>query len=560
MLERILPALAWMKRYERANLRHDLLAGGVVAVMLVPQGMAYAMLAGVPPVFGLYASTLPLIVYVLFGSSRQLAVGPVAMMSLLVFTGVSALADPGSEQYLGLVIGLALLVGAIQLAMGLLRLGFLLNFLSHAVISGFTSAAAIIIFMSQLGHLLGIQSTSGHSASHLVLGFVKGVGGTNPVTLTIGLVSMAILFLFKWKAPRFPAPIVVVAGSILLVYFLGLDRYGVSIVGHVPKGLPGFSFPPLSVDSLQALFPLALTVVFVGVMESISVAEWIAAKEKYKIDSNQEFIGLGMANLTASLVSAFPVTGGFSRTAVNYQAGARSGLASVFSAAMILVTLTLLTSVFYHLPHTVLAAVVMVAVTGLIDIRGAKQLFIIKKADGWTLLLTFFSTLILGIEQGILSGIFFSLLVFIWRSSHPHAAELGYLEKERVFRNLLRFPESKTYGGVIIIRIDASLFFANMGFLETLLRKRLAERPEVQWVIMDLTGVNDMDAVAIRTLEELMETYGERHIQFLFAGMKGPVRDMVDRAGWGQRFGERTQYLSITHALQAIGVEEWRKL
>lgn len=547
-----------MKRYDRANLRHDLLAGGVVAVMLVPQGMAYAMLAGVPPVVGLYASTLPLIVYVLFGSSRQLAVGPVAMMSLLVFTGVSTLAAPGSEQYVGLVISLAFLVGAIQLALGLLRLGFLLNFLSHAVISGFTSAAAIIILLSQLGHLLGIPSTSGHSAFHLLLGFAQGVGATHAVTLIIGLISLAILILFKWKAPRFPAPIVVVASSILLVYLFGLDRYGVSVVGHVPKGLPVFSLPALSLDSLKALFPIALTVVFVGVMESVSVAEWIAAKEKYKIDSNREFIGLGLANLTASLISAFPVTGGFSRTAVNYQAGARSGLASIFSAALILVTLILLTPVFYYLPHTVLAAVVMVAVTGLIDIRGAKKLFSIKKTDGWTLYLTFFCTLVLGSELGILSGICFSLLVFIWRSSHPHAAELGYLEKEEVFRNLLRFPEAKTYRGVVIIRIDAPLFFANMGFLETLLRKRLAERPDVQWVILDFSGVNDMDAVAIRTLEELMETYGERQIHFLFAGMKGPVRDMVDRAGWKQRIGERTQYLSVTHALQGIGVEEPR--
>jgi SulP family sulfate permease len=354
--------------------------------------------------------------------------------------------------------------------------------------------------------------------------------------------------------PRFPAPLLVVAGSTLLVYALRLDRWGVAIIGNVPKGLPTFSLPAFSVESFRLLFPSALTILFVGFMESISVAKTIAAREKYKIDSNQELKGLGLSNIVASFFSAYPVTGGFSRTAVNYEAGARTGLASVISAVLIILVLYFFTPLFHYLPKCVLASVVMVAVIGLIDVKEAKHLFKVKKADGWTLALTFVVTLAVGSEQGILIGMAFSLLVFIWRSSHPHTAELGYVEKEDVFRNIKRFPEVKTYPEALILRVDASLYFANMGFFEDRLRKNLIERPEVKWVIIDLSGVNDIDAVAIDALEEVIENYHGKQIQFLFAGMKGPVRDLVAKAGWEEKYGERIKHPSIQHALQSIGL------
>ena len=554
MLQKIIPALEWLRNYKREDLKGDLTAGLIVAIMLVPQGMAYAMLAGLPPVVGLYASTLPLIVYVLFGSSRQLAVGPVAMMSLLVFAGASPLAPPGSEKYVSLVLLLSLMVGVIQFCLGLFRAGFIVNFLSHAVISGFTSAAAILILLSQLHHLFGIPSSGGHSAMTVLKGVIQGMGGFHPATLGIGLASIVILVIFKRKRPNFPAPMVVVAAGTLVVYFFGLDQSGVKIVGHVPKGLPSFSIPEWNVESLEVLFPAALTILFIGFMESISIAGWVAAREKYKIDSNRELVGLGLANVTASFFSAYPVTGGFSRTAVNYQAGAKTGLASLITAAIILLTLLFFTSFFYHLPHAVLAAIVAVAVAGLIDVKGARHLLDLRKMDGWTTILTFVATLVLGSEKGIMAGVAFSLFVFIWRSSHPHTAELGYLEGEDVFRNVRRFPEAKLYPEALILRVDASLYFANMAFLEDFLRGRIVEKPDVKWILMELSGVNDIDAVAVDRLSDIMDNYREQGIQFVFAGMKGPVRDLVSKAGWREKYGKQCEYLSLQHALKGIGL------
>ncbi|MGQ9647596.1 MAG: SulP family inorganic anion transporter [Thermodesulfobacteriota bacterium] len=550
MIKKITPVTQWIHRYRSGDLTGDVSAGLIVSVMLIPQGMAYAMLAGLPPVMGLYASTFPLIVYALFGSSRQLAIGPVAMISLLVFAGVSSLAEPGSEKYLGLVLLLTFLVGAMQLLMGFLRLGFFINFFSHAVLSGFTSAAAIVIFVSQLGHLLGIKLSSQHSILHSLMEVGSRIEETHAVALLIGLSSIGIQLVFKWKAPRFPAPLLTVVGSTALVYFLRLDQTGLKVVGSIPSGFPHFSSPPFSLESVSPLVPLAFTILFVGFMESVSVAKLIATKEKYKIDSNQELKGLGLANLVASFFSGYPVTGGFSRTAVNYQSGARTGLASIITGAVVLLVLIFLTPLFYYLPHTVLASIVMVAVMGLVDLKGVKHLFRIKKVDGWTLVLTFVATLTLGSEQGILVGMAFSLLVFIWRSAHPHVAELGYLKQGNLFRNILRYPEAATFPGVLLVRIDASLYFANTGFLEDYLHKRLSERPEVQWVLLDLSGVNDMDAVAVDALEEMMDNYRDQGIRFLFAAMKGPVRDLIQRAGWDEKYGSIFQYPTLAHALK----------
>jgi len=464
MVKKIIPAIEWVRDYRSDHFKEDLSAGLIVSILLVPQGMAYAMLAGLPPVMGLYASTFPLIAYALLGSSRHLSIGPVAMLSLLVFSGVSPLAEPGSERYIGLVLVLSFLVGALQFLMGLLRLGFFINFFSHAVLSGFTSAAAILIFSSQLGHLLGIQLPPQHSVIRLWIEIGNRIGEAHPIALLLGMGSIGVQLLFKWKAPRFPGPLLTVAGGISLVYLLRLDRMGLGIVGSIPGGIPHFSLPPLSLESVSLISPIALPLLFVGFMESVSVAKLIATKEKYKIDSNQELKALGLANLVASLFSGYPVTGGFSRTAVNYQSRAKTPLASIITGMIVLMVLFLFASVFYYLPHTILASIVMVAVTGLIDVKGVRHLFRIKKADGWTAVLTFITTLMLGGEKGILIGMVFSLLVFIWRSAHPHIAELGYLEREKLFRNLSRYPEAIPFPGVLLIRMDASLYFANTGF------------------------------------------------------------------------------------------------
>ncbi|MFZ5825508.1 MAG: SulP family inorganic anion transporter [Bacillota bacterium] len=553
MLTRWIPALGWLRNYKREDLSGDLSAGLTVAVMLVPQGMAYALLAGLPPVIGLYAVTIPLIVYALLGTSRQLAVGPVAMMSLLTLAGVSRLAEPMSEQYIAYVLLLSLMVGVIQLLLGLLRLGFIVNFLSHAVISGFTSAAAIIIGLSQLGHLLGVGIRA-ETFLEIVHQAAEKVGQTNPVTLVIGLGAIGLLVLFKKRWPKFPAPLVVVGLGTVLVATVGLDQTGVKIVGEVPQGLPSFSLPAITWESIQVLLPTALTASFVGFMESIAVAKSIAAKEKYRVDPDQELKALGLANIVGSFFSSSPVTGGFSRTAVNYQAGARTGLASIISALMIVAVLLFLTPLFYYLPNAILAAIVMVAVYGLIDLREPRHLWKVQRSDALTLGVTFAATLLLGIENGILLGAAFSLLLFIWRSAHPHMAELGWLEQEQVFRNTRRYPHAETFKEALILRIDGPLYFANLGFVEERLRKAVTDRPDLRWVVLDMSGVGDMDAVAVDALDTLVADLRARGLSVVFTGMKGPVRDLVRRAGWAETYGRAIDHLSVEHALEALGL------
>lgn len=549
-----MPAVGWLRRYRREDLGGDLSAGLIVAVMLIPQGMAYAMLAGLPPVVGLYASTIPLLIYALFGSSRQLAVGPVAIVSLLTLTGVSALAEPGSGEFVALAALLALMVGVIQFGLGLLRAGFVVNFLSHAVVSGFTSAAAIVIGLSQLKHLLGVELEDTHSVLVLLWNAAQKLGEVNPITLTIGLASIALLVLLRKITPRFPAPLLVVALSALAVYVFGLHEMGVSIVGDVPQGVPSFALPAFSIDSVTMLLTIALTISFVGYIESIAVARSIANREKYKVDANKELVGLGLANVAGSVFSAFPVTGGFSRSAVNYQAGARTQLASVITAVLVILTLLFFTPLFYYLPNAVLAAIVMFAVYSLIDLREPVRLFKIKKADGWTLLITFAATLFIGIEQGILVGVALSLALFIWRSAYPHTTEIGYLPEEDVFRNVNRYPETQTFPNTLIARVDRSLYFANTAFWENWLNAATLNRPDLRYLILDFSAVNDVDAVALETLEDLIESLEERDVELHIAGMKGPVRDIVEKAGWMQKFGNNISHLSVQHALKTLGM------
>lgn len=558
MLKKWIPALEWLGSYKKSDLSGDLNAGLIVAIMLIPQGMAYAMLAGLPPVIGLYASTVPLIIYALFGTSRQLAVGPVAMVSLLVLSGVSLLAEPGTDEYISLVLLLMLMIGVIQLLLGIFKLGFIVNFLSHAVISGFTSAAAIIIGLSQLKHLIGVSLEADKNVFLIIGETIRRAGEINPATLAIGLGSIVLLILMKKYVKKIPGPLVVVVLSILAVYLFNLNGLGVKIVGEVPAGLPSLSLPAFQMDALIALVPIALTISFIGYMESIAMAKAIATKEKYKIDPDRELVGLGLANVGGSFFAGYPVTGGFSRSAVNYQAGARTPLASIITALLIILTLLFFTGLFYYLPNAVLAAIIMVAVYSLIDAKELKYLFKVNKVDGLTWLLTFLATLLIGIEQGIIAGAVFSLLVFIRRSAYPHVAELGYLPEEKVYRNTSRYPDAETDPEILIFRVDASLYFANMTFLEEQLCKRLAEKPETKWVVFDFSSVNSIDAVAIHALEDLMEQCQSGKVRMVFAGIKNTVLDVLKRADWERKYGGSIRYMSIEDALSSIKGEEER--
>lgn len=556
LLERLLPIAGWLRRYNlRDDLPGDLIAGLVTAVMLVPQSMAYAMLAGLPPVVGLYASTIPLAVYSLFGSSRQLAVGPVAIVSLLTLAGVGAIAEPGSSEFIALAALLMLMVGVIQAALGLLRAGFVVNFLSHAVISGFTSAAAIVIGLSQLKHLLGVDIPRESNVVILLSNAAREIGGTHLPTLLIGLASIAALMIGKRISKKFPMPLLVVIVSSLVVWSQGLHNQGVAIVGTVPAGLPAFGVPNLSGDALAALAPVAATIAFVSFMESVAVAKAIASRHRYKIDANRELVGLGFANVVGAFFRGYPVTGGFSRSAVNDQAGARTPLAGLVTAALLGITLLFFTDLFYYLPRAVLAAIVMVAVFGLVDVKEPAHLFKIKKADAATLLVTFVATLTLGIETGILTGVGFSLLVFVVRSAWPHSAELGWLESDRVYRNIARYPDAQTWPSVYIHRVDASLYFANAAALENRMNDVLAERPELKAIVLDFSGVNDVDGVAIDTLSDRMDAFKTQGVRVLLAGVKGPVRDLFERAGWNHKYGDDIQYMSVDAALASLGLQ-----
>ncbi|WP_096198858.1 SulP family inorganic anion transporter [Bacillus sp. FJAT-45350] len=403
------------KSYTLEEGKSDVAAGLIVAVMLIPQGLAYSLLSGLPPIIGLYTATIPLLIYALVGSSRHLAVGPVAMVSLILFAGVSQLAEPGSEQFLSLAITLTLMVGLIQLLMSVFRLGFLVNFIPYGVISGFTSAAAIMIGLSQVSHLLNISVDKSGSVFHLLVDVSRHLGEANIITLLLGIGSILLLILLKSTVPRVPGALIAVIISTCVVYVFQLNVLGVSIIGYVPHGLPSVSLPNIAFQDVMNLLPLAVTISLISFVESIAIAKYVAQKERYEIKSNQELYSLGLANTIGSMFMTMPVAGGFSRTAVNYQAGAKTKFAAVITSVFILLTLLYLTHLFYYMPKAVLAAVIIVAVYGLIDFNKAKELFMTKPDEGWALLITFFATLIIGIKEGLLIGIGFSLLIFLFK-------------------------------------------------------------------------------------------------------------------------------------------------
>ncbi|MCE7792996.1 solute carrier family 26 protein [Salipaludibacillus sp. CUR1] len=560
MIKRFVPAVDWLSNYKRSDFSGDFQAGLIVAIMLIPQGMAYAMLAGLPPVVGLYASTIPLILYALLGTSRQLSVGPVAMVSLLVLTGVSTVADPGAEEYISLVILLMLMIGIIQLLMGLFKLGFIVNFISHAVISGFTSAAAIIIGVSQLGHLFGFDFNGGNNIILKIIEAIQRTGDIHPASFLIGTVSILLLLLMKKLSPKIPAPLIVVFFMIVVVKVFGLNEDGVKIVGHVPDGLPIFSIPNISFDLILTLLPIAVTISLIGFMESIAMAKMIASKEKYKIIPNKELIALGTANIGGSFFSAYPVTGGFSRSAVNYQSGANTPLASIISAGIILISLLFFTDLFYFLPNPVLAAIILVAVYSLIDFKELKHLFKVSRIDGWVWLTTFTGTLVLGIEEGILLGIAFSLLILIIKSAFPYITELGFSEKSKEYEDIQVRTEAKVSPGSVVVRIDSSLYFANAPYLEEKLIKMKGNLNGVKRVILDFRGVNYIDATAIHSLEDIIEEYQSDQIPVVFTNIKDAVQDKFKKAGWDKKWRQPYQYISIEHALTSIEDKKQRKV
>lgn len=546
------PALRWARTYDRATAKSDLVAGITVAVMLVPQGMAYAALAGMPPVTGLYASVLPLLVYALLGTSRSLAVGPVAIIALLANTALMPLADGDPDRYVALAATLAALVGVVQIGLGLLRLGTLVNLLSHSVLSGFTSAAAIVIGTSQVKDLLGLQMERPEGFVETVTAVGGALSTTHWGTLAVGAFSVAALVLAKKKAPRLPAALVVVGGVTAASALLAFGDNGIKVLGDVPAGLPTPGLPALGLADLTALLPAALTIAVIAYMEGISVAKALAARERESVDPNAELIAVGAANVAAGLFRAFPVAGGFSRTAVNYQAGARTPAASIVTALIVALAVLLFTPLFFHLPKAVLAAIIIVAVIGLIDVRTPVQTWRTRRLDGAVVAVTFAGTLLLGIEAGIAVGAALSIAAFVWKSANPHMAELGRVPGTPAFRNTTRW-ETVTDDAVAVLRVDAPLFFANAQVVADRVLELNASRPGLQAVVLDASAVTDLDADGAHTLHELDERLAASGTVLFLATVRGPVRDVLERSGtWGSL--SRRSCTDVASALRAAGV------
>ena len=540
-LSRYLPILSWGKTYNQLSLTNDLVAAVIVTIMLIPQSLAYAMLAGLPPQMGLYASILPITLYAIFGTSRALAVGPVAVVSLLTAASISRIAAPGSEEYIFAAITLAFLSGVFLLAMGIFRLGFMANFLSHPVIAGFITASGIIIAASQLKNIFGIEA-HGHNLVQILSSMSGYLGEINWITATIGILTAAFLFwvrkgllpllrglgLTKRTAEIIAktGPVAAIVATTLLVWAFDLKSAGVKIVGAVPQGLPPLTVPGFSLELWTSLLSSAVLISVIGFVESISVAQTLAAKKRQRIDPDQELIGLGAANIGAAFTSGFPVTGGFSRSVVNYDAGADTPAAGAYTAVGLMFASLFLTPLIFFLPKATLAATIIVAVLSLVDFSILGKAWRYSKADFIAVAATMFITLVVGVEVGVITGVLVSILIHLYKSSRPHIATVGQVPNSEHFRNVLRH-DVITHPNILTVRVDESLYFANARFLEDHLFERVARRTELRDVILMCSAINAIDMSALESLEAINERLCDMGVSFHLSEIKGPVMDQL---------------------------------
>lgn len=555
------PIPDWLRNYRASWLAGDAVAGLIVTVMLIPQSLAYALLAGLPAEVGLYASLLPIVAYALLGSSMTLAVGPVAVVSLMTASALQPLAAPGSVDYVQLAVLLSLLSGAMLLVFGFLRFGFLAHFLSHPVISGFITGSAVLIAVGQLKHLLGVQA-QGENVFHTLLALAQALPDTNLTVLALGGSSL----IFLWFARKLLAKLLVGVGlsakvadmaaklapmlavmvSTAVVAAWGLDRsHGVPVVGAVPQGLPSLGLPTFEWSALQALWLPALLIALVGFVESVSVAQSLALKRQQRIQPNRELLGLGAANLASAFSGGFPVTGGFARSVVNFAAGANTPLAGVISAALMALVVAFFTGWFHALPQAVLAATIIIAVTGLIDLDTLREAWHYDKADALSLIATALGVMALGVEAGILLGVALSLGTLVWRSSHPHMAVVGRVPGTEHFRNVDRH-QVVTEPGLIAVRVDESLYFANASVLQDRIEALIQADPAARHVLLVCSAVNQIDTTALGVLSELQRSLGQRGIRLLLSEVKGPVMDRLQGTDFGRRM--QGQVFLSTHA------------
>ena len=561
----LLPCLAWLRSYNREIASQDGLAAAIVTLMLIPQSLAYAMLAGLPPITGLYASILPLVAYALFGTSSALAVGPVAVVSLMTAAALGPLFPAGGPEYVAAAMLLALLSGLVLVAMAVLRLGFIANFLSHPVISGFISASGILIAIGQLRHILGIKA-AGHNAVDTLVALARGLPDAHGTTLAIGVASLVLLYLARahlkdWLCRLGLAsglaanlsktgPVVTLLLAVLVVTLFDLASAGVAVVGEVPAGLPSFALPVLDGDLALRLLPAAVLISLVGFVESVSVGQTLAAKRRERIEPNGELVGLGAANIAAAVGGGFPVTGGFARSVVNYQAGARTPMAGLLTALGIALTVMLFTPLFRNLPQAVLAATIIVAVLSLVDLGALARTWRYSRPDALAMAATMAGVLLVGVETGILMGVGLSLFLFLKRTSEPHIAVVGQLPGSQHFRNVSRFQvvESPT---VLSIRVDESLYFPNARYLEDRIAEQVSRHPGIRHLVLMCPAVNLIDASALESLEAIAERLHAAGIQLHLSEVKGPVMDQLRQSDFLESFGGRV-FVSQYEALVAL--------
>ena len=562
---RYLPILSWGRDYTRSDLGNDLTAAFIVTIMLIPQSLAYALLAGLPAEAGLYASIVPIMLYAVFGTSRSLAVGPVAVVSLMTAAALSNIVEQGTMGYAVAALSLAGLSGVILLAMGLFRLGFVANFLSHPVIAGFITASGLIIAASQVKHILGITA-DGHNLLELLISLGGNLGGINWITTVIGVLATGFLFwVRKGLKPLLIriglgaavtgflvklGPIVVVVATTAAVWYWGLDARGVQIVGAVPQSLPPFTLPSVSPALLGQLLLPAFLIAIIGFVESISVAQTLAARKRQRIDPDQELIGLGAANIGAAFTGGFPVTGGFARSVVNFDAGAATPAAGAFTAVGLAIAALALTPLIYFLPIATLAATIIVAVLGLVDFSILKRSWIYNRGDFAAVATTILLTLALGVEAGISAGVLLSVLLHLYRSSRPHIAEVGQVPGTEHFRNILRH-DVITHASIVTLRVDESLYFANARWLEDQIQNRVAGDKHVRHVILQCSAINEIDFSALESLEAINERLREMGVQLHLSEVKGPVMDRLAEQHFLQQLSGEV-FLSQHEAVQKL--------
>ena len=551
MIARLFPITKDLLTYNKSTLYSDLIAGLSIAVIVIPQGLAYAMIAGLPPIYGLYAALVPQFIHGIMGTSRHPAVGPVALDSLVVAIALGALSLSGIGEVVAAAIFLATMVGILQITMGLLQMGVLANYLSRPVISGFTSAAAIIIGLNQVEHLLGLQIESSNQIQKMLLSVAQNFNETHLITVVVGVSAMSLILVTKKYFSKFPSSLLVSVFGVLLIWSTRWDLHGVEIVGHINAGLPNFDLLTVSPELVRDMLPFALTLAVIGYVEIISITKELEEQEeKYFLKPNKELMALGTANLVGSFFQSYPVSASFSRSAVKFQSGALTGMTAVFSASIVGLTLLFFTSLFFYLPIAVLAGIIMVAVIRLINIRYAIDLYKTRRDEFFLLLITCLLTLFVGISQGILIGTLLSLLLMVIRTSKPHYAILAKVSGTNYYKNISRFEtDANIDDNILILRFDAQLFFGNRDYFRKIVFEEIEKKPNLKGFILVARGITYVDSSGLSTLSAMIKSFQQKGILFMVAGAIGPTRDLLQKSKLTDLIQEKNMFAKTADAV-----------